>query len=107
MWTETLIWQDRLVKCLDEVTWAMSAIGDHDNFDYAPEVFSPSDAVAGILAEEPVTMENHETPSVALLIEKAVKIDDERLIFVTEKERYFLLKGNPLGGGRIDELVPR
>jgi hypothetical protein len=85
--TKTLIWQDRLVKMLDCINWAMSRVGAHGDFDFYPLISSPQMAVAG----------NCNAWSV---VDFEV-VDDNRLRFKTPSGNYLVI-GNPADDGRIE-----
>lgn len=94
------VWRNRLVKLLDETTWAMSRAGDHEDFDYYP--IHPDDdmAVAGTCGMIP---ENWKVdPGTGMINPDATEYRAEKildmvaredgLVFVCE-QHYYLLSG--------------
>lgn len=86
------LWKNRKCYVDPDGTWFMSAVGEHDNFDVAPAVYSKGQAVAGKLME----LDQH--------IVAMIPIDEDRLLFRTESGRLFLLTGDPMVDGFINEV---
>lgn len=84
--TKTLIWQDRLVKMLDPVTWACSRAGDHNDWDFCPESVSDAMPIAG-------NLENAQVYDFEV-------VDNNNLRFKTHGGPYLLHHCS--GGWRID-----
>jgi hypothetical protein len=89
--TKTLIWQNRLVKMLDPVTWAFSRVGDHNDFDFFPEIVNDDIPIAGNFECLPVT--DFEV------------VDEYWLHFKTNCGGYFL-RHDPKGGWLISRQIP-
>jgi len=94
------LWADRLVFCNNEAAphvWWMSAAGDPNNHDYGDAAGLGSGAAvagtqsefAGLIGEPIVT---------------TIPVDDDLLIFAC-KTSYYYLRGNPLDGGRINNIT--
>ena len=87
MFTGSVIWQNRLVKMLDEKTWAMSRIGHILDFDFfAHNSFDKTYAVAGTF--------NDSFASRAVTILNILKIDDNRLLFCAADGSLWIVQGN-------------
>lgn len=99
----TVIWQDRLCKIDADGTWMMSAVGEHDNWDFMPLEVGPGCAIAGNLE----TAKWVKGKFVCKGERRCVHlwpIDDERLLFVRADGAVLVLTGNPMAGGQFDRL---
>lgn len=99
-----IIWQNRLVKMLDEATWAMSRVGDHENFDYMSDQEPKRDcAIAGCMGGLP---KDGKWPPNSK-IRDIFKLDEEKLLFVSKNGALWLMTGDPADKGRIELLLPQ
>lgn len=114
MCNDTCIWQGRLVKMLDEHTWAMSRVGDHDDWDYASDKEPRTDcAVAGTFGL-PVDLPDYLAGGYQWDGEVALKsevirhiriLGPDQLLF--EGERFpWVMHGNPMDGGFVQIRTP-
>lgn len=100
--TDTVIWQNRLVKMLDETTWAMSAVGNHEDWDFCPDIPSENMAVAGGMS----VFDDNGQMSPPAKITRIIAADPNCLLFMDTEKSFWLLTGNPAKDGRIERYSP-
>lgn len=91
-----MIWQDRFCKIVDGC-FMMSAVGRHDDFNFAPAEISKEQAIAGVLPSDDEFDGGREPKNMMV-------VDDNRLLFLATDGSLWLLTGNPMDGGRFDRL---
>ena len=92
--SKPFIWQDRLCKVEDGM-WLMSAVGRHDDFHFFPREHSKEQAVAGTC------------PSHGVQVKLMEPITEDRIFLVGTDDSKWVLTGNPMDGGRIEQLTDK